>query len=135
MLAESRDKLADALTAWMPEGVAVFGYPPDTAAPPFVYLAPARHSWRQGAISMTWDVSLVIDGGLAPASRALELDRLFDLVLAACADVSILADCSSSFGTQLLGDIGHPRATVSVPMFHAVCELPQPAPVPEFAEF
>ena len=128
MLAESRDRLADALTAWLPETVAVYSYPPDTAAPPFAYLAPARHSWRQGAIAMSWDVSLVLDGALTPASRALELDQLFDLLLAACADVAILAECSSSFGSQLLGDISHPRVTVTVPMFHATCELPQPAP-------
>ena len=128
MWAESRARLAAALAAFVPAEVAVVDHPPETQAPPFVYLAPARQGWRQGGLLVSWDVSLVIDGGLAPATRAVELDRLLDLVLAAAAEVSVLAEVTTAFGSQLIGDIGHPRATVTVPLFHAACELPDAAP-------
>jgi len=124
MLAESRARLAGELARWVPAGVPVIGHPPEGAAPPFVYLRPARHTFRQGVV-FAWDVVAVVDGALSPADRAAQLDALFDAVLAAAGQVAVLAECSSAFGTQLLGDVGNPSATVTVPMFHATCELPQ----------
>jgi len=127
MLAESRLRLAGEIATWMPEGVAVYDHPPDTAAPPFVYLRPARHYFRQGIV-FAWDVVLVVDGGLSPADRADQLDQLFDLLMSAAGQVAVLAETISVFGLHSLGDVGHPSATVTVPMYHATCELPQSAP-------
>jgi len=129
MLAESRARLAAELARWVPAGVPVLDHPPDTAAPPFVYLRPARHTFRQGIV-VAWDVVLTVDGSLSPADRAARLDTLFDAVLAAAAQVAVLAECASSFGTQLLGDVGNPSATVTVPIYHATCELPQTPTAP-----
>jgi hypothetical protein len=129
MLTESRGRLAAELARWVPPGVPVLDHPPDTAAPPMVYLRPARHTFRQGIV-FAWDVVLVVDGALSPKDRADALDELFDACLAAAGQVAVLAECASSFGTQLLGDVGNPSATVTVPMFHATCELPQAPTVP-----
>lgn len=129
MRAESRATLAAALGRWMPAGVSVVDHVPDTRAPPFVYLEPAGHAYRSSGLRLMWNVSLVLDAGLAASSRAPQADELFDLVLAAVAEVAVLAECTSTVGTQLLGDIGHPKETVSVPMFHAACELPQAATI------
>lgn len=127
MLAESRAELTAELARWMPDRVAVFAYPPDTAAPPFAYLRPARHYFRQGIV-FAWDCVLVVDGGLSPADRAAELDELFDLMLAAAAKVAVLAETISVFGSATLGDVGNPSATLTVPMYHATCELPAAPP-------
>jgi hypothetical protein len=130
MLADSAARLAAELAAWMPPGVDVVDHPPDTRAPPFVYLRPARHYFRQGVV-FAWDVVATVDGGRSPADRAAELYQLFDLILAAAGKVAVLAECISVFGTSTLGDVGNPTVTVTVPIFHATCELPQaPAAVP-----
>jgi len=127
MLAESRTRLAEEVRRWMPADVAVYDHAPDTAAPPFVYLRPARHYFRQGIV-FAWDVVLIVDGGLSPADRAAQLDDLFDLMLAAAGKVAVLAETISVFGLHTLGDVGNPSATITVPMFSATCELPQAAP-------
>ena len=129
MRAQSRARLADALARWVPAGVAVVDHVPDTRAPPFVYLELAPGGPGSSGLRLVWRVSIVPDAGLAPSSRAVQSDELFDLVLAAVAEVAVLAECRWSAGTQLVGDIGHPKETVEVPMFHAACELPQAAPI------
>lgn len=123
--AEVTAAIVDALDAALPRvTVNVYGYEPETAAAPCVWLTFLESRYERGAGWVnTFEASVVSDAALGALDAQRQLLAMTDAVLDLKCDGVVAVDMVARAGglSARIGDIPHPVVLVTIPQVTSAC--------------